>query len=427
MASLRYTPPNLARWIIWGSTALVFLLLPVFFPKPGTITLLTQMGIMIIFALSYNMILGQSGMLSFGHAVYSGLGAYIAIHALALMGKGSLPVSVTFLPLIGGLAGAFFGIVFGYISTKRSGTTFAMISLGIGELVFACSLMFPGFFGGEGGINANRVIGQAFLGIDFKSSLQVYYLTAVWCFVAMVAMFALTQTPLGRMANAVRDNPERAEFVGYDTQKVRWIMLILSGFFAGIAGGLGALELERVTAENVAAVRSGGVLLAAFLGGVGFFFGPIIGAVIFMFFVVELSNFTKAWLLYLGAVFVLMVMYAPGGVSSLIMMQFPILKVGRMKAMLKPYLLAFLAATLLCLGLILLIELTYHFSLERASGDIASVFGIKMNVTQVGPWLAALAAVAVGGVWFNQARKVVSQAWGEAMTLYVQQSEGGAK
>jgi len=90
--------------------------------------------------------------------------------------------------------------------------------------------------------------------------------------------------PLGRIANAVRDNPERAEFIGYNTQRVRWLMLILSSFFAGIAGGLTAINFEIVSAENVSAVRSGGVLLAAFIGGASFFFGPILGAIVFIFF-----------------------------------------------------------------------------------------------------------------------------------------------
>ena len=140
-----------------------------------------------------------------------------------------MPVSL--LPLVGGLAGAFFGVIFGYLTTRKAGTPFAMITLGIGEMVFAASLMFPGFFGGEGGVTANRVVGAPFAGIStltFGPQIQVYYLIAAWCFVCMVAMYALTHTPLGRIANAVRDNPERAEFIGYNTQRVRFLMLILS-------------------------------------------------------------------------------------------------------------------------------------------------------------------------------------------------------
>ena len=187
---MKYVPLNLGRWILWGGTALVFLAAPHVFTSGFTLTLMTQMGTLIIFALSYNMLLGQGGMLSFGHAVYSGLGAYFTVHALNLIGKGTFAFPVTLLPLVGGVAGLAFGVLFGYVTTRRAGTTFAMISLGIGEMVFACSLMFPGFFGGEGGVTTNRVIGKPFLGISFGPAMQVYYLIAVWCFLCMAAMFA---------------------------------------------------------------------------------------------------------------------------------------------------------------------------------------------------------------------------------------------
>ena len=137
---MRYQPINLVRWIVWGATALLMAVLPLVFTQGFAITLMSQMGIAVIFTLSYNMLLGQSGMLSFGHAVYSGLGAYIAVHALNMASKGQLWVPVSLLPLVGGLAGAFFGVLFGYVTTKRAGTTFAMITLGIGELVSNCSL-----------------------------------------------------------------------------------------------------------------------------------------------------------------------------------------------------------------------------------------------------------------------------------------------
>ena len=290
--TLRYRPLNLARWLIWSLTILIMLVLPLVFTGGFAITLMSQMGIMIIFALSYNMLLGQTGMLSFGHAVYSGLGAFIAVHVLNMVGAGKVWLPVSMLPLVGGLAGAFFGVIFGYVTTKKAGTTFAMITMGIGEMVFASSLMFPEFFGGEGGISTNRVVGDPFLGLTFGPGRQVYYLIAVWCLVSMVAMYAWTQTPLGRIANAVRDNPERVEFIGYNTQRVRYLVLVLSAFFAGISGALAAINFEIVSAENVSAVRSGGVLLAVFIGGAGVFFGPIVGAVVFMLFAVALSTCT---------------------------------------------------------------------------------------------------------------------------------------
>ena len=335
--TLRYRPLNLARWLIWSTTAVLMLVMPLIFTGGFAVTLMSQMGIMIIFALSYNMLLGQTGMLSFGHAVYSGLGAFIAVHVLNMIGAGNVWLPVSMLPLVGGLAGAFFGVVFGYVTTKKSGTTFAMITMGIGEMVFASSLMFPDFFGGEGGISTNRMVGEPFLGITFGPGRQVYYLIAIWCFLSMVAMYAWTQTPLGRIANAVRDNPERVEFIGYNTQRVRYLVLILSAFFAGISGALSAINFEIVTAENVSAVRSGGVLLAAFIGGAGVFFGPVIGAIVFTLFAVALSDLTKAWLLYLGLFFVMMVMFVPGGIASLLLMQGPLLAKKRLGRMLPYY------------------------------------------------------------------------------------------
>src|SRR5256885_2366346 len=149
--------------------------------------------------------------------------------------------------------------------------------------------------------------------------MEVYYLIAAYCFICTAAMFAFTGTPLGRMLNAVRDNPERVEFVGYNTQRVRYFSFIIAGFFAGVGGGLAAINFEIITAmDSVSVMRSGSYLLFTFLGGATFFFGPIIGAVLLVLASVLLSELTKAWLLYLGLVFLLMVMYAPGGVASLI-------------------------------------------------------------------------------------------------------------
>ncbi len=411
---LRYTPLNLGRWVIWGFTAAVFLLLPAYFTKGFALTLLSQMGITIIFALSYNMLLGQSGMLSFGHAVYSGLGAFFAIHALRWIDAGTLVWPTSLLPLIGGAAGALFGVIFGYLTTRRAGTPFAMITLGIGEMVFAASLMFPGFFGGEGGITADRTSGPPFLGIPaitFGPQVQVYYLIAVWCFVCMIAMYALTQTPLGRIANAVRDNPERAEFIGYNTHRVRWLMLILSSFFAGIAGGLTAINFEIVSAENVSAVRSGGVLLAAFIGGVAFFFGPILGAVVFIFFAVALSDYTNAWQLYLGVFFVLLVMFAPGGLSSLILMNLRVLKFRKFSRLRDPYFGVLMATLALAFGTVLIIELTYHVTLNVGQGPEVRLFGFPFDTTRAPGWAFAVLMLAAAGIAFEFYRRRLKRQW----------------
>ena len=419
-SKLRYRPLNLARWLIWGLTALVMAVLPQLFTQGFALTLMSQMGVAIIFALSYNMLLGQSGMLSFGHAVYSGLGAYVAVHTLNLASKGQIWMPVSLLPLVGGLAGAFFGVLFGYVTTKRAGTTFAMITLGIGELVFSCSLMFPEFFGGEGGVTTNRVFGEPFLGITFGPSVQVYYLIALWCLLSMALMYAWSHTPLGRIANAVRDNPERAEFVGYDTQRVRWLTLIISSFFAGIAGALGMINFEIVTAENVSAARSGGVLLAAFIGGVGFFFGPIIGACVFIFFVVALSGYTQAWLLYLGLFFMLMVMFAPGGIASLVMMQVQLVARKRFGRIAPHYLGAGASGLLVLAALILTVEMTYKISVDSADGALMNLFGVEFDAAAAIPWAVAGGLWIAGGWLFNIARKRVARVWGEIQAEFVE-------
>jgi branched-chain amino acid transport system permease protein len=409
---VRFAPIDVGRWFVWTLTALLFLVAPLVFRSGFAITLLSQMGMLIIFALSYNMIFGQGGMLSFGHAVYSGLGAFFAIHAMNWIGAGTLPLPMSLIPLVGGVFGALFGVVFGYVTTKKSGTPFAMITLGIGEMVFAASLMFPAFFGGEGGISSDRVVGAPVLGINYGPAIQVYYLIAVWCFVSMIAMFAFSHTPLGRISNAVRDNPERAEFLGYNTQRVRYIVLIVSAFFAGISGGLAAINFEIVSAENVSAVRSGGVLLAAFIGGAMFFFGPIIGSVIFVMFAIALSEWTKAWQFYLGVFFVLMVMYAPGGVASLILMNLRVAKYKLFGRLRDPYVGVLLTGLVLLVGIILVVEMSYHLTLNFAAGSRTKIFGFEADGADPAFWVLAFGILVAGAVSFEAMRRYFAREWG---------------
>lgn len=409
--TIRFAPRNVGRWFVWGATALLFALLPLAFTSGFAITLLSQMGIMVVFALSYNMIFGQGGMLSFGHAVYSGLGAFFAMHALNRVGAGELWLPVSLVPLVGGLAGAVFGVVFGYVTTKKAGTPFAMITLGIGEMVFAAALMFPAFFGGEGGISGNRVAGEPFLGVTFGPGIEVYYLIAAWCFASMVAMFAFMHTPLGRIANAVRDNPERAEFIGYNTQRVRFFVLTVAAFFAGIAGGLSAINFEIVTAENVSAIRSGGVLLATFIGGAMFFFGPILGAVIFVFFAVALSDYTRAWQFYLGVFFVAMVMFAPGGVASLILMNLRVARHRLFGRLRDPYAGVLLSGLTLLVGAVMVVEMSYHLTLNFAAGSRMRLFGFPVDAAAPETWVLAAGVLVGGACSFEAMRRHFAREW----------------
>jgi branched-chain amino acid transport system permease protein len=409
---MRFMGFDAGRWIVWGSYALVLLAAPMIWTSSLSMTMLSQMGIAIIACLAFNMLLGQGGMLSFGHAVYSGLGAFVAIHTLNFVSRGVLPLPVSLIPLVGGLAGLVFAALLGYVTTRKAGTPFAMITLGIGELVYAMSLMFPGFFGGEGGITGNRVAGHPLLGITFGPQRQLYYLIAVYTFVCTVAMFAYTRTPLGRLLNAVRDNPERVEFIGYSTQRVRYLAFIASGFFMGIAGGLTALNFEIVTAEVVGAARSGVYLFFTFLGGAAFFFGPIIGAVLLVIAGVLLSELTQAWLLYLGLVFTFMVMFAPGGISSLIMMNLRVASFGKLRQLWTAYL-ALGGTGLVALGGAgVMVEMMYHLQLNEALGPRMKFLGATLNARGVDSWFGAGFVLLVGIALFEVARREFVRQWG---------------
>jgi branched-chain amino acid transport system permease protein len=408
-----FKPYNVGRWIVWGAFALMLIVAPRIWTSGLAQTMLTQMGIGVIACLAYNILLGQGGMLSFGHAVYSGMGAFLAIHALNKVGAGTLGIPVSLIPLVGGLAGLVCAALLGYVSTKKAGTPFAMITLGIGELVFALALMLPEFSGGEGGVSSNRVIGQPVMGITFGPQIQVYYLAAAYCFICTAAMFALTRTPLGRMLNAVRDNPERVEFIGYDTHWVRFLAFTISGFFAGIAGGLGAINTEIVNGEVLHASRSGAYLLFTFLGGATFFFGPVIGAVLMVICGVLLSELTKAWLLYLGLIFLFMVMYAPGGVASLILMNLRVAAFGKLGKIWTSYLALAGSALAALVGAAAMIEMVYHRQLNEALGPELHFMGATLNSAGVDAWFGAGWLMVVGIGLFEVARRHYAHQWGE--------------
>ena len=416
MTYYKFKPYNVGRVVIWSFFAILLLVVPLMFTSQLSATMLAQMGIAIIACLSYNMLLGQGGMLSFGHAVYTGLGSYMAIHALNMVTAGTLHIPVSLVPMVGGLAGMGFAILLGYVTTRKSGTPFAMITMGVAELVFAMSLMFSEFFGGEAGVSGNRVAGDSFLGITYGPQIQIYYLISIYTFVCVALMYAFTQTPLGRILNAVRDNPERVEFIGYNTQRVRYLSFIIAGFFAGIAGGLSALNFEIVTAEVVGAGRSGAYLLFTFLGGATFFFGPILGAILMVIAFVLLSEFTKAWLLYLGLLFLFMVMYAPGGFASLLMMNLRVAAFGKLRQIWVSYLGLIATAMVILMGAGAMIEMVYHLQLNDSLGDTLKFIGVTLDAKSIDSWVGSLLLMVTGLGLFEVMRRHYVHEWGEIQT-----------
>ena len=227
-------------------------------------------------------------------------------------------------------------------------------------------------------------------------------------------MYALTRTPLGRMCNAVRDNPERVQFVGYDPHVVRYLAFCFSGFFAGIAGALAAINFEIANSAYLGAVQSGTVLFATYIGGVGFFIGPIVGAIFVTLLSLSLSDLTPVWQLYFGLIFIAVVVFAPGGITGLLMMHRPLLKAGTLTKVLPSYLIAFVPTLAMIAGLILAIETIVHFTTGHGDDPNIKAFGVSFNAASPVIWAMA-AILLIGG--FLVARKtwtLVGHAWDDA-------------
>lgn len=414
---------QLKRYGFWLFGIVICGILPFFFKSSFSLTLLSQMGIAVIFALSYNMLLGQGGMLSFGHAVFYGLGGFLAMHALNWIHDGALPLPLELLPLVGGLGGVVSGLFFGWLSTERAGTTFALITLGIGELIASSALMLPTFFGGEQGVTGNRVVKLTITGLRFGHQGEVYYLIAFWMLVSVALMYLLTKTPLGRIANAVRDNPERAAFIGYNPRLVRTMQFSLAAFFAGIAGGLFAINYEIINSEAVGAVASGSVLMMTYIGGVSHFFGPILGAVLVTFMQQSLVGITHAWQLYFGLLFVGMVLWAPGGLAGIIMMHEPVWKAGLMKRLLPAYGLLALPSLVMVAGFMMLVEINYHLSLSIDPNEPMQLFGIAFRAQSPVTWGIAVVLAGAGFFFFLHARQMVRQSWTDVTRIMKQRED----
>jgi branched-chain amino acid transport system permease protein len=398
----------------WLAFAAAFVVLPLVFRSATALTMMSLMGISIVFALSYNMLLGLTGLLSFGHAVYFGLGAYFAVHCMNTATAHGLPVPLPAIPLAGGVGGLVFAVLFGWVSTKRSGTAFAMISLGLGELVGSSALILRSFFGGEEGVTTDRTRLLRLFGVSFGQQIEVYYLIAGWCLVCMFLMYRFTRTPLGRMCNAVRDNAERTQFVGYNPQVVRFLAFCVSGFFAGVAGGLAAIHFEIANSAYFSATQSGNVLLATFIGGSGQFFGPVIGAALVSYLQVMLSDVTEIWQLYFGLLFIAMVMFAPQGIAGLLMMHRPLWGTRALRKVAAAYAIALPPALVMLAGVALIIEMTYRLAVKAAEGPAMTFFTIPLTADRPLAWLGA-GILAVGGfALFRRTWPIIAAAWAAA-------------
>jgi len=303
------------QWIAWALAAVLLLAAPLAWRDSGFAqSLLAQAGAAVVACLAYRLLLGEGGLMSFGHAVYLGLGGYAAAWALNHAAPAGWPVSLV--PLAGAAAGALAAALLGWPSTRHRGTAFAMITLGVAELVAAAALMLPEWFGGEAGVSANRVVGAPVAGISFGPAVQVTVLVLAWALLASALLVAYARTPAGLLLRAARDNPDRVAATGHDPRLVRWLAFVVSGAGTGLAGALTLLVFERVTADALGATHSGWLLVFVWLGGVAVWWGGVLGGVLMVVAQTLLAAWTPAWALYLGLVFMGTLLLAPGGLAG---------------------------------------------------------------------------------------------------------------
>lgn len=316
-----------------------------------------QMLIAALFACAFNLLCGQAGMLSFGHAAYFGIGAFATAHAMNAVG-GTGIVATPLLPITGAVAGLLFGAVAGWFATRRSGVYFAMITLAVAELLHSLAPSLGGLFGGEAGLSVTRMPAW---GWTFGSATQLYYLILAWVLGSLALMYLFTLTPIGKLALGLRENQDRMRFLGYHVHGLSVFVFAVSGMFSGIAGALQTLNYEVVNYVVFDLNHSAAVVLNSYIGGVKVFLGPALGGSLMTFFGFAVSDITRSWLLYQGILFVLVMMYSPAGLAGLLRWW----NVSRQNYGTKPLLpivgLWLLTSVMLTSGAVFLVEILHRF------------------------------------------------------------------
>jgi branched-chain amino acid transport system permease protein len=274
--------------------------------------LATQVLIYGLFALGFNLLYGYTGLLSFGHAAYWGLGAYGAGIALAKLKVGSLWLALgagIALPLVAGAAIGFFCL-------RRRGIYFSMLTLAFAQLLYFVAFHLADWTGGDDGLRGIAVapIRLAGVTLSLDSPLAFYYFALVLVSLAVAGLKRILDSPFGAVLQAIRENADRAAACGYDVTKVKQLSFAFSATFAGLAGALDALRLSVVPVESLYWTTSGQVVIMTLLGGAGTFFGPFVGAATYLVLEDRVAVITESWPLVIGSVFVLFVLFLPRGI-----------------------------------------------------------------------------------------------------------------
>jgi branched-chain amino acid transport system permease protein len=274
--------------------------------------LATQVLIFGLFALGFNLLYGYTGLLSFGHAAYYGLGAYGTGIALAKLKVGSLWAG-----LASGLALAVAGgAVIGFLCLRRRGIYFAMLTLAFAQLLYFIGFHLADWTGGDDGLRGIPQLPLTLPGVAIRlnTPLAFYYFALALVALAVAGLKRILDSPFGAVLQAIRENSDRAVACGYDITRVKLLSFVFSALFTGLAGALDALRLTVVPIESLYWTTSGQVVIMTLLGGAGTFFGPFVGAATFLVLEDRLSVFTESWPLVIGAIFMVFVLFLPRGI-----------------------------------------------------------------------------------------------------------------
>jgi len=277
-----------------------------------------------LYAMGYNLLWGQAGLISFGHATYFALGASTTIMMMDAIDHG-FGYPTPLLPLVGGAASFLIGLIAGWFATIRTGVYFAMITVAITELVRAIVQRWDSVFGGEAGITSIRT---DWGGLKFQSLADVYYYTFAWAIIGILFLWFLQKSPLGTVIRGIREQEERVRFLGYDTHTLKTLVFAISAGISGMAGSLLAFSNESTNVSLFEGANSTMVLVNTVIGGAAVFFGPVVGATLTTLFGYYIANMTFYWLLYMGILFIIIVIYAPRGITGLAVDTFERVKAG---------------------------------------------------------------------------------------------------
>lgn len=295
-------------------SALVLLALPFVVPLLGlTSSTATQIVVLAISALGLNMMMGYTGLVSFGHAAWFGLAAYAAALAQKHLFHGQI-----LLPMLAGLVFvALLSLIVGALLLRRRGVYFALMTLALSALTFSIAFRWTAVTGGEDGLGGfDR---STLLPLDLSDNLTYYYFTAAIGLVVLFGLIRVVHSPFGHVLKAIRENQERAEFQGYAVNRYKLGVFVLSSTVTGLGGILSGFQHYIVTAESTSIEFSGELLAMVVIGGMrGHILGPAVGVLFFTLFREVLSGWTSDWLFWFGIVFVGFVMYLPGGIVGIV-------------------------------------------------------------------------------------------------------------